>query len=233
MRASSSSDSTLHCKSNRAVDAAGHLFVAAAGNGGADGVGDNTDTTPQYPSSYNSTNIISVAATDSRDTLANFSNYGSTSVDLAAPGVGILSTLPGNTYGSYSGTSMATPHVSGGAALLKSKNPSADDAALKAQILESVDKKTGLSGKTATGGRLNAAQALGVPTVSSVTPPDRGTGVARDTNVTATFSEDIDSGTLTNATVTLVRAGSTTPVEALRQSVPNGHARSDKETGGP
>jgi subtilisin family serine protease len=109
---------------------------------------------------------------------------------------------------------MATPHVSGVAALLKSKNPSADDAALKAQILQSVDKKAGLSGKTATGGRLNAAQALGVPTVSSVTPPDRGTGVARDTNVTATFSEDIDSRTLTNATVTLVRAGSTTPVEA-------------------
>jgi thermitase len=81
---------------NRA-DAAGHLFVAAAGNGGADGVGDNNDAVPHYPSSYNNANVISVAATDSRDAIASFSNYGSTSVDLAAPGVGILSTLPNST----------------------------------------------------------------------------------------------------------------------------------------
>ncbi len=101
---------------NRA-DASGHLVVAAAGNGGSDGVGDDNDATPHYPSSYNSSNIISASATDSKDTLAGFSNFGVTSVDIAAPGVGILSTLPGNTYGSYSGTSMATPHVSGAAAL--------------------------------------------------------------------------------------------------------------------
>ncbi|MDQ3942927.1 MAG: S8 family serine peptidase, partial [Actinomycetota bacterium] len=143
---------------NRA-DQAGHLFVAAAGNGGADGVGDDNDATPQYPSSYNSPNVIAVAATDGRDALAGFSNYGSTSVDLAAPGVGILSTLPRNTYGSYSGTSMATPHVSGVAALLKSNDPTLDDAALKDRILRSVDRKNGLSGRTATGGRSNAAQA--------------------------------------------------------------------------
>ncbi len=141
---------------NRA-DTAGHLFVAAAGNKGV-----NNDTTPHYPSSYNSANIVSVAATDYNDALASFSNYGSTSVDLAAPGVGILSTLPGNTYGSYNGTSMATPHVSGVAALLKSKSSSLDDTQLKAQILQSVEKKSNLSGKTATGGRANAAQALGV-----------------------------------------------------------------------
>ncbi len=198
---------------NRA-DQAGHLFVAAAGNGGADGVGDDNDATPHYPSSYNSPNIVAVAATDGRDALAGFSNYGSTSIDLAAPGVGILSTLPRNTYGSYSGTSMATPHVSGVAALLKSKDPTLDDAALKDRILQSVDRKNGLSGRVATGGRSNAAQALGVLTVSRVTPADGGTGVERATNVTATFSEDMNPATLTSSTVTLVRQGSTTPVNA-------------------
>jgi subtilisin family serine protease len=141
------------------ADASGHLFVAAAGNGGSDGVGDDNDATPFYPASYGSPNSISVAATDGKDALAGFSNYGATSVDLAAPGVGILSTLPGNAYGYKSGTSMATPHVSGVAALLKSMNPSADDTALKDQILRSVDAKSGLSGKTVSGGRANAAQA--------------------------------------------------------------------------
>ena len=144
------------------ADASGHLFVAAAGNGGSDGVGDDNDSTPFYPASYDSPNVVSVAATDSKDSLASFSNYGAASVDLAAPGVGILSTLPGDTYGGYSGTSMATPHVSGVAALLKSKNPSADDAILKDGILKSVDANPNLSGKTATGGRLNAAGALGI-----------------------------------------------------------------------
>jgi thermitase len=77
------------------ADASGHLFVVAAGNGGADGVGDNNDNTPHYPSNYDSPNVISVAATDNRDALASFSNYGSSSVDLSAPGVNVLSTLPG------------------------------------------------------------------------------------------------------------------------------------------
>ncbi|MDP9486294.1 MAG: S8 family serine peptidase [Actinomycetota bacterium] len=144
------------------ADASGHLFVAAAGNGGSDGVGDDNDATPHYPSSYDNPNLVSVAATDSKDALAGFSNYGAASVDLSAPGVSILSTLPGDTYGGYSGTSMATPHVSGVAALLKSKNPTADDATIKEQILKSVDARSNLSGKTATGGRLNAAGALGV-----------------------------------------------------------------------
>jgi thermitase len=151
---------------NRA-DAAGHLFVAAAGNGGADGVGDNNDGVPHYPSNYNNANIISVAATNSRDAIASFSNYGSTSVDLAAPGVGIWSTLPNSTYGSYSGTSMATPHVTGAAALIKSKSPSSDDAQIKAQILQYVENKANLQGKAATSGRLNAAQAVS----SEMSPP--------------------------------------------------------------
>lgn len=138
------------------ADAASHLFVAAAGNSGV-----NTDNTKHYPSSYSNPNVISVAATDSADQLASFSNFGANTVDLAAPGVGILSTLPGGSYASYSGTSMATPHVAGVAALLKSMDPGLGDAQLKSKIIQSVDNKDGLEGKTVTGGRLSAAGAIG------------------------------------------------------------------------
>ena len=156
------------------------MFVAAAGNGGADGAGDNNDASPQYPSSCDSPNVISVAATDNRDTLASFSNYGSSSVELSAPGVNILSTLPGKTYGSYSGTSMATPHVTGAAALLKSRNPSMDDTQLKARLLERAESKTSLQGRTATGARLNAQASLSETTAPppppSASPQQDSTG---------------------------------------------------------
>ena len=138
------------------ADRSNHLFLAAAGNSGV-----NTDNTKHYPSSYTNPNVISVAATGSEDRLASFSNFGANTVDLAAPGVGILSTLPGRRYGSYNGTSMATPHVAGVAALLKSQNPGLGDADLKAKIVRSVEKKENLRGKMVTGGRLNAAGALG------------------------------------------------------------------------
>ncbi len=142
------------------ADANGHIFLAAAGNGGADGVGDDNDASPQYPANFDVPNVVSVAATDDADRLASFSNFGATTVDLAAPGVGILSTLPGNSYGRYSGTSMATPHVAGVAALIKSRNPGLDDAQVKAQLLQYVDKKASLQGKVATNGRLNALRAV-------------------------------------------------------------------------
>jgi len=135
------------------------LFVAAAGNGGNDGVGDNNDATPSYPASYTSANIISVAAITSTGAKSSFSNYGATSVDIGAPGSSIISTVPsknlGSAYASYSGTSMATPHVTGGAALYAASNPTASAAAIKLAILNSAVPTSSLSGKCVTGGRLN------------------------------------------------------------------------------
>lgn len=136
------------------------LFVVAAGNGGADGVGDDVESTPEYPCAYQAANIVCVAATDQDDAMAGFSNFGSTSVDLAAPGVRTLSTVPGSGYAYYSGTSMATPHVAGTAALIASAVPTAGVPAMRAALLEGTDPKPALATRTVTGGRLNAEGAL-------------------------------------------------------------------------
>jgi subtilisin family serine protease len=145
---------------NRSRDA-DILFIAAAGNGGFDGVGDNNDATPSYPASYNSDAIISVAAITSSGAKSGFSNYGATSVDLGAPGSAIYSTVPGkqntSAYASYSGTSMATPHVTGAAALFAASNLNADAATIKAAILSSTIATPSLAGRTVTGGRLNVS----------------------------------------------------------------------------
>jgi subtilisin family serine protease len=131
------------------------LFVAAAGNSSVD-----NDRTPHFPSSYDVPNVISVAALDRHDQLASFSNYGVKSVAVAAPGVDILSTWLGNEYEEKSGTSMATPVVSGVAALVLAENPrmSVDD--LRKKLLASTDPIVALKGKTVTGGRINAAKAM-------------------------------------------------------------------------
>jgi subtilisin family serine protease len=143
------------------ANAANILFVAAAGNGGSDGIGDNNDTTPSYPASYSNSNIIAVASITSTGAKSTFSNYGASSVDIGAPGSAIYSTLPGkqnsSTYGSYSGTSMATPHVTGGAALYASSHPGASAATIKNAILSSAVPTASLSGKCVTGGRLNVS----------------------------------------------------------------------------
>ncbi|HET9325283.1 MAG TPA: S8 family serine peptidase [Candidatus Eisenbacteria bacterium] len=146
-----------------AAGAANQLFVAAAGNSTQ-----NTDVTPSYPASYNSPYIISVAATDHNDNLASFSNFGATSVDLAAPGVNILSLQPGGGYRLLSGTSMATPHVAGGVALAMGRFPNAPNTQIKQLILNSVDVKPQLAGKCLTGGRLNVFLAIADP---DETPP--------------------------------------------------------------
>jgi len=139
-------------RSLRDAIAAGPLFVAAAGNNGW--------RLPHFPSSYGLPNIISVAATDHNDNKASFSNYGVKLVDLGAPGVNILSTLPGNSYGAGQGTSMASPHVAGVAALIMSVNPGLSDLEVKDCILNSVDAVPDLNGKVLTGGRLNAEKAV-------------------------------------------------------------------------
>ena len=141
----------------------GILFIAAAGNGGNDGVGDNNDTTATYPSNYQCTAngtydcVIAVASITSTGSKSGFSNYGATTVDLGAPGSGIYSTLPNNTYGSYSGTSMATPHVTGGAALYAAHHTAASAASIRSAIMSSAVPTASLSGKTVTGGRLNVS----------------------------------------------------------------------------
>jgi subtilisin family serine protease len=138
---------------------AGILFIAAAGNDTND-----NDASPSYPSSYSNANIISVASITSSGAISSFSNYGATSIDIGAPGSGIYSSLPvrfrGNAvsgYGSYDGTSMATPHVSGAAALYAASNPGATAAQIKNAILNSAVPTNSLSGKCATGGRLNVS----------------------------------------------------------------------------
>ncbi len=135
---------------------AGILFVAASGNSSVD-----TDRSPHFPASFRIENLISVAALDRNDELTSFSNYGLKSVHIAAPGANILSTWPGDEYQERSGTSMATPVVSGVAALVLSRQPGLSVAELRTHILKSSDKVPSLTGKTVTGGRINAAKAVG------------------------------------------------------------------------
>jgi serine protease len=131
------------------------LHIVAAGNDGKD-----NDVRGSYPANYDLPNIISVAATDHNDELAGFSNYGETQVDLAAPGVDIISTVPGGRYSSMSGTSMASPHVAGAAGLVASEYPGASNEELRLRLLGTVDEKPQLDGKVVTGGRLNVAGAI-------------------------------------------------------------------------
>jgi uncharacterized repeat protein (TIGR01451 family) len=163
------------------------LFVASAGNDSS-----NNDIHPQYPASYGTPNIISVAATDNHDGTAYFTNYGLTTVHLGAPGVSILSCALGNGYASVSGTSMAAPHVSGVAALLLANNPSLTTAQVKSAILNNTDPIPSLAGKTITGGRLNAARALGLPATPeftiAATPTSRSVVQGSSTTYTVTVT---------------------------------------------
>ncbi len=155
-----------------AIAASGALTVASAGN--------DASSRKQYPAGYGLDNIISVASTDKYDELASSSNYSTTWVHLAAPGVSVFSTVPtGNCalctsfgYLNLSGTSMAAPHVAGVAALLMAEDPEMDILTIRDRILASVDPLPSLAGKTVTGGRLNAFNAIPHPPDIIVTPVD-------------------------------------------------------------
>ena len=149
----------------------GALFIASAGN-----ATQNTDVTPSYPASYNLSNIISVASTTRTDGLSYFSNYGATTVDLGAPGSDIYSAWPNSSYNTISGTSMASPHVTGAAALLWSQNPTWTAQQVKNKLMQTTDPISALSGKTVTGGRLNINNAL-----AGSTPPPSTNIAATDT----------------------------------------------------
>jgi subtilisin family serine protease len=134
----------------------GVLIVAAAGNEGLE-----MDRYPQYPAGFQEANVLAIAATDSSDRLAPFSNWGKQSVHLAAPGVSILSTVPGNKLTFYNGTSMAAPYAAGCAALLKAQNASLGGAELKQALLTAGDPVEGLEGRVSSGRRLNCGKAVG------------------------------------------------------------------------
>jgi Subtilisin-like serine proteases len=197
-----------------AIDAlgeAGILNVFAAGNDSR-----NVETNPAYPASYTSPSILSVAASTSSDARAGFSNWGTTSVDLAAPGQGILSTvMSAANYGTMSGTSMAAPHVAGAAALLAAYNPELSPVSLKATLMNTVDVLPAWTTLAKSGGRLNIDRALrdqtvcsfslssdsllvptkgGVFTVSVTAPANCDYSVKSDSNWISVLSSDTLSG---------------------------------------
>jgi subtilisin family serine protease len=133
----------------------GALFVFAAGN-----ESNNNDGIPAWPCNLPAANIVCVAATTQSDALADFSNFGVNNVDLAAPGVDVLSTLPGNAYASWAGTSMASPHVAGAAALVLAEKPTLTPVELRRALMLAADPKASLTGLVGSGGRLNARRAL-------------------------------------------------------------------------
>ena len=164
---------------------AGLIFVAAAGN---DGI--NTDSSYFYPASLATDNIVSVAATTRTDTLAYFSNFGSVTVDLGAPGEGIYSTVSTSdtAYATYSGTSMATPHVAGVLALLVAQFPTETYSVIIARLLNGTDKIPALAGKTKSGGRMNLANALLGTTPPTPVRPANDSFVTAVATSTATWT---------------------------------------------
>jgi subtilisin family serine protease len=144
----------------------GILFVVAAGNDARDNF-----NYPDYPANYDAANVIAVASTNSSDLLSSFSNFGARLVSIGAPGSSILSTTPNNTYSFFSGTSMASPHVAGAAALVCAANPAITAAQLRGVLAFTGDRIPALDGKTTTGRRLNVANAIASALENDTTAP--------------------------------------------------------------
>lgn len=212
--------SQAHLDAILAAGTAGHLVVAAAGNGDFLGRAINNDTTPFYPASYYPDNIISVAATDSADKFASFSNYGATSVDLAAPGVNIYSTVPGG-YGYKSGTSMAAPHVAGAATLLWAAHPGLTMTQVRDRLLAGTDPIGALnpSRPTVTNGRLNVASAITAGPRLSVSDASVTEG-AFGTATTATFTVTLSEPATVPVTVNYATANGTATADVDYTATP-------------
>jgi subtilisin family serine protease/subtilisin-like proprotein convertase family protein len=201
-----------------------HVVVAAAGNNGS-----NNNTTAFYPANYTLSydNVVSVASTTRTDTLSSFSNYGATAVTLAAPGSSIYSTTPNNSYSTYSGTSMAAPHVSGALALLRDQNPTWTYQELIAKLKSSVDPLAALTGKVLTGGRLNVAKMLDAG-VSPPPPPPPPAGDTAGPMITAASYSGVKPSSIDRIRLTFnepVNAGSFTLIDIPSLTGPLGKIR--------
>ena len=174
---------------------ADHIFLAAAGNGGSDGIGDNNDSGPHYPSNYNLPNVVSVAATDNRDQIAGFSNYGAVSVDIGAPGVDIASTYINDGYIWNSGTSMATPNVTGVVALIRSEFPSWNYQQVIDHLYATARPAASMQGVTTTGGIANAAAAMagGEPPTPPAAPSGLSATATSDSTISLAWSDNSDN----------------------------------------
>lgn len=180
----------------------GVLFIAAAGNESSD-----NDRFATYPANYNVANVVSVAASTSSDGLASFSNFGQKTVHLAAPGNSILSTVPNDRYARLSGTSMATPHVSGAMALVWAQFPSLTAMQVKNRVLGSIDRNSTFADRTITGGRLNVNKALSTnPIIANTT---RLENTLDETGPYAVEADILDDGSIQSATLTYQVGGQT------------------------
>lgn len=193
-----------------AIKGSNSLFLAAAGNDGT-----NNDSSPHYPSNFDLSNILSVAAIENTGNLASFSNYGVTSVDIAAPGQDVLSTVPAFTPGDYSsaydyfsGTSMATPMVTGAAALFLSKNPSAAPLTIKDAILKNATPLSSLNGAVLSGSMLRADKVVNFQPDNDIPGlPFTGTSVTNTVSATSDLDDVFSLNLLKGEKITVTLTG--------------------------